>query len=841
MIRRLAFRTMMLVLVLTASAMLSQAATLSQTLQTTLASAANNVPVGIVIVSFNTSNGLNNSHLSILRSVGILKGLKLNRLGMVAMPATAGQVRALAANAAVRSIWSNDRLYYFLNQARVLAGVDRLRQDSQFTQANGGLPVSGSGNFSVVINDSGIDATRSDLQFGPHVVQNVQLLTDTETLVGFTSLLAIENQPDTDSHVGHGTHCAGIVGGNGQMSGGLYAGVAPGAKLIGCGSGYGLFVLNALGGFEWSLANQFTYNIRVISNSWGSSGPFDPDNPVNIATHTAYLNNIICVFAAGNSGPGKGTYNPYAKAPWVIGVAAGTKEGGLASFSSRGTPASERLTNSDPLDDFDAPTITAPGTGREFDSDSAKFSAAIVSVRAISNVVSTGLTDDAEIPIAYLPYYTQISGTSMATPFVAGTVALLLDADPTLSPDDVKQILTQTASRMPGFDDFEVGAGYINAYAAVDKVFNRSKPYGDTFTHTFNEQFTINTATPQSLHVDYSPAALPGPTSPNARTFTVDQDMSVLDVFATFDTAIQDGDGNTIGMLVTDPNGQTYSSGISIPILDSPTREVVVKNPVAGQWVVEVRGVRGLATAPNVSLPTSGIAAPGPVDITVTQQQFILARVADIQGHDAQAEIESALKNRQMDVFPDGNFYPDQNVTREDFAEHLYLNTPLRQRLAASPLFTDAPSSPRGIIEAVTANGSTLRDWNFAPAGMMSAVANKAFKPALEITRLDLALALVRALGLDAEAQARAGSDVTVTYNGQTLTLADNADIPAAQRGYVQFALDKGILQAYFSLEQGPFETQPTLKARVKPNDPVTRAWLAYAFDHYRQHFVAGN
>src|SRR5438128_5034885 len=323
MIRRFVFRTMILALALTMSAALTQAAKLSPTLQSTLASAANNVSVGVVIVSFNTNSGLNDTHLSILRNVGITKGLRLNRLGMVAMPATAGQVRALAGNSAVRSIWSNNRLYYFMNQARMLAGVDRLRQDSAFTLANGGLPVSGAGNFSVVINDSGIDATRADLQYGTHVIQNVQMLTDTDTLSGFTSLVGIENQPNTDTHVGHGTHCAGIIGGTGQSSGNLYSGVAPGAKLIGLGSGYGLFILNALGGFEWSLANQFTYNIRIISNSWGGSGAFNPDDPINIATRAAYLNNIVVVFAGGNSGPGKDTYNPSAKAPWVIGVAAG--------------------------------------------------------------------------------------------------------------------------------------------------------------------------------------------------------------------------------------------------------------------------------------------------------------------------------------------------------------------------------------------------------------------------------------------------------------------------------------------------------------------------------------
>src|ERR1044072_7253242 len=181
MIRR-GFQVIVLAGILLAGAGFSNAATLSQDLQYKLVSAGDGLPVGIVIVSFNTTNGLNNSHLDVLRNVGIIKGLTLDKLGMVAMPATAGQVRALAANTAVRSVWSNDRLRYFLDQGRVLAGVDRLRNDRAFTQANGGAMVSGAGNFSVVINDSGIDATHRDLSFGNHVIQNVQLVTDTETL-----------------------------------------------------------------------------------------------------------------------------------------------------------------------------------------------------------------------------------------------------------------------------------------------------------------------------------------------------------------------------------------------------------------------------------------------------------------------------------------------------------------------------------------------------------------------------------------------------------------------------------------------------------------------------------
>jgi serine protease AprX len=843
------------------------AATLSPTLQSKLSGTADSVSVGTVIVAFNTSNGLKDSHLNALRAVGIRRGYALPQLGMVATVATAGQVRALAGNSAVRSVWSNDPLYYYLNQARVLAGVDRLRADGALTTRNGGLPVSGQGNFSVVINDSGIDATHNDLKFGPHVIQNVQVITDTDfnnavialpELDGFFPFTAVENVPNTDTHVGHGTHCAGIVGGTGQQSGALYQGVAPGAKLIGTGSGGGLFILNALGGYQWSLANQYLHNIRVISNSWGSSGAFNPDNPINIATRTAYDNNIISVFAAGNDGPGPDTHNPYAKAPWVISVAAGTKEGGLASFSSRGTPRAQRLADSDPNNDSDAPSITAPGTGREFANNDAKFTSDIVSTRSASNVVANGLDADLEIPTAYVPYYTQISGTSMATPFVAGTVALLLDADTTLNPDEVKQIIQQTASQMPGYDEYQVGAGYVNAHAAVDKVFNRSKTYGSftgaTDTRSFNAQYSSANDAQQNFTINYMPQS-PGPQTSNTNTFrfNVAEGFGILDVAINFgNNAATNEVGNSMGLvlyppgcvpLASDPQGvppcaAKFNSGLTLPVLDSTRRRVVVKNPAAGQWTAEVRGLRGLAAAP-VSSPV-GLAVPERVDGTINRTTFTLQSIADISGHAAEKQIQSVVINRQMDIFTDGLFHPDANVTREDFARLLVLNTPLRQSLGSAPKFSDVSGDLAAIAEAATAKGSNLRDWNFGPAGLMSATGN-AFNPAGNISRLDLAVALVRALGLDAEAKAKAGSTVTVSYSGQTLNVVDNADVPPAMRGYVQIALDKGILQAYFTLEQGPFDLQPTLKARVKPNDPTTRAWMAFALDHYMQHFVTNN
>lgn len=816
------------------------AARVSPALSTQLASLADTAKVGTVIVAFNTNDGLKDSHLSTLRALGITRAITFPRLGMVALPAvTAAQVRALAGNAAVRSVWDNERIHYYDLQARTLTGVERVRSDATFRSRNGNLSVSGKGDFSVLVIDSGVDATHDDLKLGQTVIQNVQVLTSTNTVQeGFTPVTVLENVPNTDQTVGHGTHCAGIIGGTGQRSGGKYAGVAPGTKIIGAGLGAGLFVLNAVGAWEWALANQYNYNIKVISNSYGSFDTFDPNNPINIASKQAYDNGITVVFAGANSGPGKNTYNKYAKAPWVIGVAAGTKEGGLASFSSRGLPADERLTDEDTLNDYDAPTITAPGTGREFESNAAKFTAAYVSTRSTSNITANGLDADAELAPGEIPFYTQISGTSMATPYVAGVVALMLDADPSLTPDEVKQIIVETATRMPAYADHEVGAGYINAYAAVDKVFNRTRNYNLFNNPNFNAAYTISGPAPEAFHMDFDPTGMPGANSPNSKTFTVEPGMNVLDVFAAYDNAAGTGDGNVIGMILFAPDGKSYSSGIALPVLSAPSGQIVVRDPVPGQWRLELRGARGLAAVPGVSLPTSGASLPGPVDGTIKQQKFTLAPIGDINGHSLQEQIETALKNRRMDIFDDGLFHPAQTVTRADFARTLLLNTPVRQTAFATNKFADVSGSLAALADSLTANGSTLRDYNFAPAGLMNASGTN-FNPEGAASRLDLAVAFIRALGLDTEAKAKAGQNVT----SGGITLTDNAQIPSALRGYVQLAIDRGFLEVYPAeikqIAPGQFIALPG--PRVEPSNGLTRAALAAKVNAFAGRFAAGN
>lgn len=376
-------------------------------------------------------------------------------LPMIAVQGLKSAVERVTGMEGLRSVYLDRQLEYFLDDSVRFIGADRVWTDYGVTGAGVG----------VAVIDSGVDGLHPDIAYPAVTAQNIKIVA-TNFFTGEPVIL--ENVANSDTSSGHGTHVAGTIAGRGTASAGKYTGVAPGAHLVGIGAGDGLHILWALQGFDYAIANRDTYKIKVISNSWGTSGEFSEGDPINVASKTAYDKGMVVVFAAGNAGPGANTLNPYSVAPWVIGVAAGcTTDQGvrdtavrcdpgslLARFSSRGIPG-------DPLYH---PTITAPGVW---------IAATRASTGAAINALTLGLNVYCQPADPVL--YTCANGTSMATPHISGVVALMLEAKPGLHPDLVKQALTSTATPMyrPDgslYEEWEVGAGYVNAYQAVQKA-----------------------------------------------------------------------------------------------------------------------------------------------------------------------------------------------------------------------------------------------------------------------------------------------------------------------------------------------------------------------------------
>ncbi|MCS7260184.1 MAG: S8 family peptidase [Anaerolineae bacterium] len=207
---------------------------------------------------------------------------------------------------------------------------------------------------------------------------------------------------------GHGTHVAGIAAGSGAASNGRFRGVAPAASLyiakVLDSNGDGL-MSNVMAGIEWAVA----HNVHVINLSLGGDTPGDGSDALSTLCDQVVrqLGIVICV-AAGNHGPANSTIGAPGVARRVITVGAVDDTDHVASFSSRGPTLDGRL----------KPDIVFPGTG-------------IVSARATNARVGR--------PIQ--PHYAELSGTSMATPHATGAVALLLQANPNLKPEDVKRAL----------------------------------------------------------------------------------------------------------------------------------------------------------------------------------------------------------------------------------------------------------------------------------------------------------------------------------------------------------------------------------------------------------------
>ena len=397
-------------------------------------------------------------------------------LSMAAAVGTPAQVERMRTLPGVQAVYPNRQLRYLLHES-----IASIRADAVHVAG-----ITGRG-IGIAILDSGIDGLyQPDVAYPARTVANVKAIANLRDLVTFSgsinrtikrgAQLFVEGLPNSESSMGHGTHVAGIAAGDGAAGGSYYTGVAPGAHLVGISAGDALFIFWALAGFDYVLEHRKDYDIRVVNNSWGTTGPFDPDDPINEATRELHDRGVTVVFAAGNEGPGENTLNPYSVAPWVIGVAAGCKLGPdpsgsavhcadvtgagrdsiLADFSSRGVPG-------DPLYH---PDLTAPGVH-------------IVSARASTGTIMTvldanhdlDLTSTCAITTMRALFYTCAYGTSMAAPHVTGVVALMQEAaGRVVQPDEVRDILVATARPIAGYAAWEVGAGYVDAAAAVAAV-----------------------------------------------------------------------------------------------------------------------------------------------------------------------------------------------------------------------------------------------------------------------------------------------------------------------------------------------------------------------------------
>jgi serine protease AprX len=314
-----------------------------------------------------------------------------------------------------------------------------------------GTPKRQGTGIGVAVVDAGIN-WQQDLytKFGQNrVVANVRFNTD-------------YNQTTFDNF-GHGSHIAGIVGGNGSTSNGKYIGVAPMANIINVkvsnddGSATASTVV---AGLQWVLENRAQYNIRVVNLSLNSAvGESYHTNPLNAAVEILWFNGIVVVVSAGNNG--SGALYPPANDPFVITVGATDDKGttGLAddvvtTFSAYGTTESG----------FAKPDLVAPGRD-------------IVSLLGNSNGVIPTQHPENRVDGSYF----RMSGTSMSAPMVAGAVALLLEDEPNLNPNQVKYRLMATANQnWPGYNVTTAGAGYLDVSAAVNGTTTQTANTGIT-------------------------------------------------------------------------------------------------------------------------------------------------------------------------------------------------------------------------------------------------------------------------------------------------------------------------------------------------------------------------
>jgi serine protease AprX len=375
---------------------------------------------------------------SLIRS---LKGKPGRRLGLVR-----GQVaeipnvalESLARHAGVSAIRLDRPVRGTMERTAATVGAKWVREN---------LDLDGTG-VGVAIIDSGVTSWHDDL--------------GTDRVTHFADF--VDYQRTAYDDYGHGTHVAGIIAGSGYDSNGARRGIAPGANLVVLkvldNEGFG-YISNVIAALDYAVEHRAEFNIRVINLSV-AAGVYESytTDPLTLAAKRAVEAGVVVVTAAGNLGRNAQGQTQYGgitapgNAPWVLTVGASSHNGtisraddSIASFSSRGPSF---------IDYSAKPDLVAPGVGIESLADPSSLLFA-----THPNARLWGTVDTATQP------YLSLTGTSMAAPVVAGTVALMFQANPALTPNLVKAILQYTAEHKSRYNDLTQGAGFLNARGAV--------------------------------------------------------------------------------------------------------------------------------------------------------------------------------------------------------------------------------------------------------------------------------------------------------------------------------------------------------------------------------------
>lgn len=385
---------------------------------------------------------------------------------------------AIARIDGVRSVYGDEPLRPAAT-ADLRAAADQLRAAVGTDTGHTGAGVS------VAVVDSGLDTTHADLS--GRTISNVRVLVSHREMLGSNDPppcrdFYTEEVDDSELESGHGTHLASLAAGDGSASGGAYAGVAPGARLVGAGMTHSAMAevseqnvtfstMGAIAGLNHAIRYSYTPvdPVKVVLLGWVGEGLHDRWHPIYWVIRTLHALGVTVVAPVGNGGSQGSdcsaaetcTVNPFSVGPYALAVGA-SHEGDVADYSSRGD-AQARTSRGDTI--RYGPALLAPGTD-------------VVGARrvGVANVANppTGISAGGGSPLGAQPGpdYVGMTGTSVAAGQVAGAVALLQEAarEATgchLLPEEVRELLESTASRVADRAPWEVGAGILDVDAAV--------------------------------------------------------------------------------------------------------------------------------------------------------------------------------------------------------------------------------------------------------------------------------------------------------------------------------------------------------------------------------------